>query len=253
MTGTRIWALGTTVVIVVVLALGYLLGVSPMLTRLAAAEEELASAEATNQAQQATLQVMKAQYEDLPALQEELQALRVSIPGVVDSDFIYKLLADYQFGSATAVSSIITGEAQPYGVTPEGEPTTDGVNAVPNLYTVPVTITFTDTPGELALAFVAGLQRGPRLFLVTSFSGGEGENGGETITVTAYMFVLSDPGADPEEAHAALTEKPWDVNRLLVPLGPVVTPADDDSSEGESPEPDPGATPTPTPTGTPAP
>lgn len=245
MTGTRIWALGTAVVIVAVLALGYLLGVSPMLTRLSAAEQELASTEASNQAQQTTLQVMKTQYEDLESLENDLEVLRISIPGAIDSDFVYGLLDGYQQGTMTHVTAITTGEAQPYGVAvdgqpivTEGEPAATGSAAIPNLYTVPVTITFSDTPTALVLAYVASLQRGPRLFLVTSLASGEGENGGATSTVTAFMFILADPNADPTDAQDALTEHPFDFTQVANPLGP---------------KPASTPTPTPTPTGTPAP
>lgn len=248
MTGTRIWALGTAIIIIAVLALGYLLGVSPMMTRLAAAEQELASTQANNQVQQTTLQVMKTQFEDLDSLKDDLEVLRISIPGAVDSDFVYALLAGYQQGTGALVSAITTGEAQPYGVTAEGEPTAEGSTAIPNLYTVPITITFTDTPLPAVLAYVASLQRGPRLFLVTGLASGEGENGASTSTVTAFMFVLADPNADPADAANALVEHPWDVSQVSVPLGPA-------PSASPTPDPSESATPTPTPsaTGTPAP
>ena len=254
MTGTRIWALGTTVVIIAVLALGYLLGVSPMMTRLSAAEQELATTEANNQAQLGTLQIMKAQYEDLAALEDELEVLRISVPGAIDTDFVYSLLASYQNGTGTNVTAITTGEAQPYGMTSEGTETTVGAASIPNLYTVPVTITFTGNSPSQVMAYVAAMQRGPRLFLVTAVSGsasgeeGAAANGEQSSTVTAYMFILADPNATADDAGNALLEHGFDFSLAATPLGPKPS-----GSPTPTPMPSESATPTPTPTGTPAP
>lgn len=253
MTGTRIWALGTAVVIIAVLALGYLLGISPMLARLSAAELELANAEANNQVQLGTLQVMKAQFEDLEALEDELEVLRIAIPGAIDTDFIYGLLAGYQTATGTNVTGITTGEAQPYGAPTDAEATTEAVASIPNLYTVPVTITFSDNTASQVLSFVAAMQRGPRLFLVTSVtgSGSDGAEGGSTsATVTAFMFVLADPAATADDATEALLEHGFDATQAATPIGPKPTPT---ATPTPTPTPSESATPTPTPTGTPAP
>ncbi len=253
MTGTRIWALGTAVVIIAVLALGYLLGISPMLARLSAAELELANAEANNQVQLGTLQVMKAQFEDLEALEDELEVLRIAIPGAIDTDFIYSLLAGYQSATGTNVTGITTGEAQPYGAPTDAEgsaeASAEAVASIPNLYTVPITITFTDNTAGQVLSFVAAMQRGPRLFLVTSVTGsGASEGGGNTSTVTAFMFVLADPSATADDATEALLEHGFDATQAATPIGPKPT-----ATPTPTPTPSESATPTPTPTGTPAP
>jgi hypothetical protein len=251
----RIWALGTAVAIIAVLALGYLLGVQPMLNRLDTAKAELVSTQANNAAQQATLAVMKGQYETLDELRDELEVLRISIPGALDSDFVYVLFAQYAVSAGATIESITLGEAQPYGVTADGTPTVEGVNPVANLHTVPVTVSIRGEFAAPALGFIAGLQRGPRLFLVTSFSAGGGDGGSEGAeeaisTITGFMFVLADPTASPEDATKALIDHPLDPEQFTKPLGgprPTPTPTPTDTA---TPDPSESATPTPTPTST---
>jgi len=126
------------------------------------------------------------------------------------------------------------------------------VASIPNLYTVPVTITFTDNTAAQVLSFVAALQRGPRLFLVTSVTGsgsdGGSEGGGTSATVTAFMFVLADPSATADDATEALLEHGFDATQAATPIGPKPT-----ATPTPTPTPSESATPTPTPTGTPAP
>ena len=255
MNSNRIWAFGTAIAIVAVLALGYLLGVQPMLNRLDAAKAELVTTQANNAGQQATLEVMKGQYEDLDELQDELEVLRISIPGTLDSDFVYSLFAGYSVVAGATIDSITIGEAQPYGVTSDGTPTVDGIVPVANLYTVPVTVSIKSEFAAPGLAFAAAMQRGPRLFLVTSFSSGTAEEGsdstgGDIATITGYMFVLADPSAKPEDAANAFLDHPMDPEQFTKPLGgprPTPTPT---PTESATPNPSDTATPTPTPTST---
>ncbi len=250
MSSNRIWAFGTAFVLVAVLALGWLLGISPLLTRAGAADTEGASVQAANQAQLATLEVMRAQFEDLDALQKQLDVLRASVPANVDSDFIYTLLAGYQSAAQAPVNSIVTGEAVPYGTAEGGAPVAEpaptgdaqspgsaqpdtggeanggsGGEAVAGLFTVPVTISFQDVPSANVMAFVAAMQRGPRIFLVTSVTATEGEGGKEAITVTAFMFVMSDPGAPMKSPDETLLVSGYDSSKMLQPLGTVPGPA----------------------------
>jgi hypothetical protein len=257
----RIWALGTAVAIVAVLALGYLLGVQPMLNRLDSAKAELVSTEATNTAQEATLAMMKAQYENLDELRDELEVLRISIPGVPDSDFVYHLIADYAVIAGATIDSITLGEAQPYGAgvaaSTDGTAPAEAVASIENLYTIPVTIAIRGESAVPGLAFVSAMQRGPRLFLVTSYSAGTGEEGSESGseigTITGYMFVLADPTATPEDAANAYIDHPFDPLKFTKPLSSNdhETPAPAPTPTGtETPDPSGSATPTPTPTST---
>ena len=255
----RIWGIATVIVIAAIVGLGWLLGVSPLLTQARDADAQRLAVEQGNQAQVLALAQMKADYERLDDLEAEIDALRLSIPSEVDSDFIYSYLAGLPGGS-TIVDDVLTGEAQVYGIpTPtDGSATVDPsqtagpVPGVENLYTVPVTITFRKsvTATEI-LAYAGLLQNGPRVFVITKISRDAGD---ETAgTITAYMFVISSPDDSPGSTfgeYAGLLEsaKPLDI-KPWGPPGTVATPTPT-PTESATPNPSDSATPTPTPTST---
>ncbi len=273
MMSNRIWALGAGILVVAVLALGYLLGVSPLLAQAKLADDQRATVDQNNQAQIAQLALMKADFDRLDELEAQVGALRLSVPGEVDSDVVYSYFSRLQAETGALVESIVTDEAEVYGAPieegaapapaetaapAEGAETPDATGTAPatvpgvaDLYTMPVTITFqADTPDEYVLAFAGAMQTGPRLFLVTSVSRPKSST---SAVITAYMFVISDPDETPGAAVGELDEalskftppafKPWG-------KVPAATPAPTDT---ETPAPDASATPTPTPTGTPTP
>ncbi|MEO8529353.1 MAG: hypothetical protein ABI435_09750 [Pseudolysinimonas sp.] len=259
MNPNRIWAIGTVLVIGAVLGLGWLLGVSPLLAQTADAATQRAGIEQSNVAQEAVLAQMKADYSHLDELQNQLAVEKLSIPSEVDSDAIYAYLAGIQAGGLAPIDSITTGEAQLYGgAGAENAPASDtatptaGVATIDGLYTVPVTVTFTkEATAAQILGFAWAMQNGPRLFVVSSIarSTSSGSKVESTATITASMFVMSDPDSTPGSSAGVYEDlilqqplpefKPW--------------PASKDGT-GATPNPTgtptPGATPTPTPTPT---
>lgn len=246
MNARRIWILVGAVVAVGVLVLGWVLGVSPLLTQADAADAERATVDQVNAVELAKLAQMKEQYEGIDDLRIDLAKLRVSLPAEADTDFVYALLNSVQGTTGAAVESITTGQAVPYGSggeeLPPAEPTTDSAEAgsapatVPSLYTVPVTITFQGVTADQVLSFVSLMQTGPRLFLVTSVSG----DGAGSSTIVAYMFVLYDenaPRGGAAQAYSGVLPTPKASGKGVVEPTPE-----------PSAEPDETATPTPTPT-----
>lgn len=200
MRGIRIWWFGTALVIATVLALGWLLGVSPLLAQAASAAAERANVEQTNQLQAARLAQMRQQYERLDEIAAELEELKRSVPSEVDSDVIYDYLWEIQQATGAPVATIMTGEAQPYGVADPTAGGAGGAAGIPNLHTVPVDITFRPTATVAqVLAFAGALQDGPRLFLVTDVVATE-HDGRSSAAISAFMFVISDPDDTPGSA-----------------------------------------------------
>jgi hypothetical protein len=246
----------TAVVIGAVLALGWFLGVSPLLNGAAQAETDRQAVEQTNAAQQAQLAAMKEQFDRLDELEAELADLRLAIPSEVDSDFIYGYLAGIQAGVPTVVETIVTGEAVPYGQvtdTPDGETvdpsTAAGATQFEGLYTVPITITFAKgvTWPEI-VTFAGAMQVGPRVLLVTSITRPT-QSDGSSGTITAYMFVMAESDDTPGSAAHSHDEALEDYTQG--PLAPWGTQGS--GTPAPTPTPSGSATPTPTPTGTPAP
>lgn len=245
MNANRIWAIGTVVVIAAVLGLGWVLGVSPQLTQASLAHAEQATVAETNLAEAAKLEQMRAIFARVGELEDELDELRISVPAEVDSDLMYQLFADIQTAAQTTVKSIVTTDAVPYGspvggaesvpAPSSGDTAAPAVAAPSALNTVAVTFTFESQPVTSIMAFVAGLQASPRLFVVTGIDA----DSRATSTVTAYMFVMSDPDAPRAAAYYALTgTSPVVVKAIIKDGAPEATP---------TPEPTESATPTPTP------
>ena len=232
MNGMRIWILSAVVLIAAILGLGWLIGLSPLLSQVAASDSERANVELANATQEATLAQMKTQHEHIDEIQVDLEKLQASISSTVDSDVIYALLAQYQGGSGAVPSLISLSEAVQYGVPVEGPETTAAEapasgsapsgSLATSLYTIPVTISFSQTSLDQVMAFVAAMQHGPRLFLVTSVTSTP-----ESASITAYLFVIYD----------GTTAQVVDVPEVVEP----------------TPEPAPTSEATPTPTATPTP
>lgn len=244
-------------VIAAVLGLGWLLGVSPLLTQASAADMDRISVEQNNQAQVIALGQMKADFGRLSELEAQIDTLKLSIPNEVDSDFLYAYLSRIAGGSSI-VKDIHTGEAQVYGspTTSDGaapaaptapaDPTATPapVPGVANLYTVPVTITFRkEASGADVLAYAGLMQNGPRIFVITNISRDPGPDSSGTIT--AYMFVISNvddtPGTSAGTHENVLSDLTIPV---ISPWGPTSAPA---PSGTPTPNPTGGATPAPTP------
>jgi len=234
---------------VAVLALGFLLGVQPQLAAAAEARSQQESVDAQNEALRATTQQLRSESERLPDLRTELAAAAASVPADPAMPTLLRQLDEMAAGAGVTVSGFTTADAVSYevpasaaapaadasasteGTAPaEGEAapeaTTPAEPAAPPLATDPLvtaatfsTIAVTvDVQGEYAqaLEFVDRLQKGDRLFLVTSITSSEPEEGeaaaeGQTWTVGGLVYVMQDadaaaPGTDATTPAQAVSE-----------------------------------------------
>lgn len=222
---------------VAVLIGGFLLGVQPSLQAAAASEDARQSALAANAANQATLDALVAQNKKVGELTGQLEQLRMSVPasenmpsfleavdsaasaeGLVVQDVTPADAAAYAPQGASAPTASPTQQASPSASpSPTPTPTTSPGAAVPpagaqppaihtdpsitaaNFLAVPIKIGVAG-PLTSAIAFVHRLQAGPRLFLVSGFTGGANgaESAGsaaggpsETYAVSGYVYVLA--------------------------------------------------------------
>lgn len=175
MKSNRIWILGTAVVVVAVLALGYLLGISPKLTELAAAEAQLQAVRAQNAQHQADLTALREEFEHIDELRDQLDELETAIPSHLGLPDFIRQLNTLAAATGVTIDSIDTGQPQTYN--PPAVPGTmldeDGnvVELPPapaNLLTVNILIKVKGSALGVQL-FNDGLQKGERLFLVTGF------------------------------------------------------------------------------------
>ena len=225
MTGNRLWTLGSVVLIVAIVAMGWLLAISPMLTQADAARLQAQTIDAQNASQQVSTTKLAASFAKLPELEATLATLQKAIPEDADLDTFLDgmqktadatgvVVNSYTAAEAVAYGggSITAAPAQPAGASPSPSPspspdsgsTGSVAPAVPadpagalagKLFTVPVTLGLKGSP-EQVMAFTRAMQESSRFFLVTdvSFAGGSGATG----TVAGSLFVLrasAAPGA----------------------------------------------------------
>lgn len=221
---TKIWILGSAIVMVGILALGWFVGVDPQLKAKASTDEQRSSIEAQNTATELTIVKLKKDFETIDDLKTQLAGLRGSIPADGELPSFLTQLDTLAAASNSKVTSLTVSEAIPYtapatSVAPveepvegEGEATDAEAAAEPETAVetpeVPDTITdprikpenFVAIPVEVqvegdreaARAFISELQHGPRLFMATNVTIApiEDKPGVFTTTVSGYVYVL---------------------------------------------------------------
>jgi nucleoid-associated protein YgaU len=221
----RIWVLGSVIVMVAVVALGFLLGIQPHLKTIAAARADSAAVEAVNLTQTATVDALKLDFAGIDEVRAGLEPLNMSVPTGTEIPAFVNQLSDLAARSQVTVSAITVADAVAYApvvATPAEEsapvaedaeatevvPTEVGSVATAGIPPVVDALITADSFASLnvqltiqgdydrVLEFVDGLQTGGRLFLVsgisTSNSTGEGVVGVEA-TISGLVYVLVPP------------------------------------------------------------
>lgn len=219
MNGNRIWLLGATTAIIAVVALGWLLGVSPKLGAAEASLAEQQNVEAQNAALEASLVTLREQFENIDVLGAELTALQAGIPAGPDVETFLDELAALAAQTGVTLTAITAAEAIPYAgpgvdaasvaVAPTVAGGTDAAASAPvatglvgQLFTVAVSVTVVGPP-EALIDFTGAIQNGTRLALIDAvdFSSGEGASG----TVSGHVFVVRATPIDSASSLAAST------------------------------------------------
>lgn len=218
----RIWVIGSVLVMVVVLVLGWIVGIQPQLAATAAANDQRASVEQTNVMQEAALAKLKEDFAGIDALKDELASLSQSVPtGTEAPAFINQLdalaiahgvtlkgvtMADPQaytpvaapVAAETATDSDEGAEAEatpapaPEPVPTAGvPPVTNAQITAENFASLGMGITVSGSYANV-LAFVDGLQTGTRLFLVTGLDTVASTESPDQVdaTITGLIYAL---------------------------------------------------------------
>lgn len=199
----RLWIIGSVLVMVALIALGWLLGIQPQLTATATAVEQRVAIEQVNAAHELSLAKLKEDFKEIDALNKELVTLSRSVPFGTDvPDYVdqldalakannvtlkaltvadptaYTLVAPVvPVAPPTAPESTPSPTASP-GATPApvepvpapgAPPVTNETITPQNFASLAVNITVAGNYSDV-LNFVNGLQTGSRLFLVTGLS-----------------------------------------------------------------------------------
>lgn len=237
MNNRRWWLTGAVLVMVVTLLLGWVVGVSPLLSAAKAADEDRVGVEAQNALYGQQLALLKAQFDGIDELTEQLDELRIQLPAGADlPGYVAQLINDAQTHSV-AISSLAVSDAVPYapvvvqGAVPASEetpatpapdaeaqvaapaagvPLSDPLVTADNFVAIPVSIS---VDGDYAnvLDFLESLRMGTRLTTVTSFT-----------TVSASEATTAGSSSDATPAPTAAVEATISAF-IYVLLGPAGT------------------------------
>ncbi|MFP7762203.1 type 4a pilus biogenesis protein PilO [Marisediminicola sp. LYQ85] len=184
----RIWLIGASLLIVAIVALGWLLGISPQVTAADEARAEKEGVEQQNAAQEIALIQLRDQFENMDVLEDQLSELESQIPPRQDFDVFLDDIVGLASDAGVALTGFTASEALAYASEAEGDAApADPTVAATGTFTIPITISLEGSPQQI-LDFTAAVQESTRLTLVTNvtFSSGDGAAG----TVTGHLFVV---------------------------------------------------------------
>ena len=228
----RLWTIGAGLAMVVVVVMGWFLGIQPQLSSATIASDDLAATQTRNDASSASIAKLKTDFEGITKLTRDVAALRESVPSSAQISAFVTELDSLAGEHQVEVKSITVSDAKAYtppvvvaaapaagnSATPSPTPTPAPTNvpvSAPAAPTAPALVTdpkitaanFIAIPVQLSLKgpyskvleFVKGLQTGPRLFLVTSLStkppADKTAAGSVDATVGGLVYVILANGA----------------------------------------------------------
>lgn len=180
MNTNRITIIGGSVLIVVILVVGYLIGISPQLAEADVSLSQQQVVDADNVAQQAAADLLKAKFANIGPLRADYAALQTEIPMSLNSPDLVdqvKALAD---GAGVVILAIKIG--QPQAMVPPAAPTKPAPTTPANSAT-PAASAASVTPAAAAAAALTG-----RLY----FSTVEITLGGSSVSVFNFVNALQE-------------------------------------------------------------
>jgi len=210
MSTTRIWVLAGSLVIVMVLALGGLLGVVPQLDAAQQSRSDTEAVEALNLQHAATLAALKDDFTRIDETTAKVAELRASVPATDNLDAFTGEIAALASAHGVTVSSYAPQDAAMFTPSPNTAALVPATINNTNFATISFSVSVAGTR-EAGLAFVAGLQSGERLALLSAINVSPVEEGVTTVTVTGLVYMLLAtpyvaPSAEAPAAEATAAE-----------------------------------------------
>jgi len=207
MNTNRIWVLGSVVIIIVLLAATWFLGVSPQLATAALSTSDKITVDAQNAAAAATVASLKEQFENIDSLKAELAEARAVMPADKSQGPLISDISSYAKSAGVKVSSLAFQDATPYIDGQSVDPELAGVLGLvssANFLVVPFETTIKGSVTKM-MSFVDKLQTGDRIVLVhdLGMSSEADEDGNYTLTMSSEAFVLLDSASVPAPEEPA--------------------------------------------------
>jgi Tfp pilus assembly protein PilO len=231
----RIWIIGLSGLLVVVGALGWILGISPIVAQASAANDQRAAIATANAASETRIAVLKKQFANIGDLKTQLDKLSDSVPSNADMAVFLREIDAMTTQYQVKLASVTVNDAQKYvpiaaaaaapatpgssaTSTPSPSPSDSSastVSATPapsgpgaRLVVVPVKIGVTGSYANV-MAFVGGLQSGARLYLMTELSVKTSQvSGGFAADITGSVYALPMTGTTATTASGTPTPTP---------------------------------------------
>ncbi|TAL42154.1 MAG: hypothetical protein EPN91_09080 [Salinibacterium sp.] len=232
MNSSRIWILGTALVAVGIVLLGYFLGISPQISAGFDARSQRATVDEENKVHRKELARLREQFASIDAMEQQLADLQVAVPSDIA---LARFVGELNRASATnqvSFDAMTVGDAQAYlptlapgpaappseATTPSPTPTAAGETAAPvtppaavgpvgtpafssplvtssNFVVIPVSVTVSGSYDSI-VGFIKSVQFGDRLFLINVFAIKPQQGGGYSDVISGYVYVLNDPLLD---------------------------------------------------------
>ncbi|WP_411701120.1 hypothetical protein [Conyzicola sp.] len=252
----RTWIAGTAVVVAVVVALGWFLGMAPNFDAASTLSKQTAQVVQQNTAHEAAIASLKKRYEKLAERRAEMAELQVALPSSIELTSFIRNVTELAAATGVSVAGVEPGIPTVYlpataaaeGAETDPEPTgaesgevtnsteTDQPESAlindENFILVPMSVTVSG-PYDAARAFIGALQGGERLFLVSGIastlqaSDAPATSGEQTkplqTKIDGFIYVLIDPAK--ASAAAALEEAETGSVAPTEPPAAEVTPA----------------------------
>ena len=212
----RIITFGLAGLMVLVAAMGWLFGVSPLLDQANSADDQRAAVENLNNVNQAKVADLKSKFEKLDGLKAQVAAIRVSVPEGLDIPALLREINGYCATNGVTLVSVTVDTAEIYIASPKTAAPTDVGKAAPadaapsgpTLVRAPIQVTVSGGYSAV-MAFGGSLQTGQRLFLSKSFAVSQSTDGFSGV-LAGFVYALPVAGAaapaatvDPAAQEAA--------------------------------------------------
>lgn len=203
----RLWIIGCAILCVAVLAFGWVVGISPKISEASSAAAERVGVEATNDLHEIELANIKKQYANIADLRSQLDELRSQLPQTDDLAEFIGQLHEIEGANGVKVSNLTVGAATPFVAAADAESAAAAhaeLVTEDNFIVIPIAVSVGGTY-ENVMKFVAGLQHGTRLFVMSNLtvSRGEDATSGEqepasttptfAADIAGFIYVLLDP------------------------------------------------------------
>lgn len=226
MNETRLWKLGSIIVIVALLAGTWFLAISPRLAEASQANEQRSNVQTQNVAHEAELAALEEKAEHLDEFNDELATLRLAIPSGAGLPLLIDQLNLLAAETQVTIKQLTASDPSVYTPLPASTESTElegetDAQADPELASarasippesflvIPIGLSISGTYSD-AMNFVDGLQHGDRLILVHNLDLTTGPASGSAqveLEITAQTFVLLEKSSQPETSTAAGTSE----------------------------------------------